>query len=74
MFNKYSIGNYYLKDSLIHKLNPVFKIISLLLSIITVLIANDLIDFIILFTTPKFFSIFLSCPLFNKYPKLSLLI
>lgn len=49
MFNKYSIGNYYLKDSLIHKLNPVFKIISLLLSIITVLIANDLIDFIILF-------------------------
>jgi len=49
MFNKYNIGNYYLKDSLIHKLNPVFKIISLLLSIITVFLANNLIDFIIIF-------------------------
>lgn len=49
MFNKYNIGNYYLKDSLIHKLNPVFKIISLLLSIITVLLASNLLDFIIIF-------------------------
>lgn len=49
MFNKYSIGNYYLKDSIIHKLNPVFKIISLFLSIISVLISNSLIDFITLF-------------------------
>lgn len=49
MFNKYSIGNYCLKDSFIHKLNPVFKIISLFLSIISVLISNSLIDFITLF-------------------------
>ena len=49
MFNKYSIGNYYLKDSVIHKLNPLFKIISLFLSIISVLISNSLIDFITLF-------------------------
>jgi len=49
MFNRYSIGNYYLKESIIHKLNPVFKIISLILSIISVLIANSLIDYIILF-------------------------
>lgn len=49
MFNKYNIGNYYLKDSIIHKLNPVFKIISLLLSIISTIAANSLIDFIIIF-------------------------
>ena len=49
MYNKYNIGNYYLKDSIIHKLNPVAKIISLLLSIITTILANNLIDFIILF-------------------------
>lgn len=49
MFNKYNIGNYYLKDSIIHKLNPVFKIISLLLSIVTVILANNLIDYILLF-------------------------
>lgn len=49
MFNKYNIGNYYLKDSIIHKLNPVFKVISLFLSIITVILANNLIDYIILF-------------------------
>ena len=49
MFNKYSIGNYYLKDSIIHKLNPVFKIISLFISIISVLLSNNLIDFISLF-------------------------
>ena len=49
MFNKYSIGNYYLKDSVIHKLNPLFKIISLILSIISTLIANNLIDFLIIF-------------------------
>ena len=49
MFNKYNIGNYYLKDSIIHKLNPVVKIISLLLSILTVILSNNLIDFILLF-------------------------
>ena len=48
MFNK-TIGNYYLKDSIIHKLNPTFKIISLLLTIITILLANNIIDYIILF-------------------------
>ena len=49
MFNKRLIGNYYLKDSIIHKLNPTFKIISLLLSIISVIFASNLIDFIVLF-------------------------
>jgi len=49
MYNKYNIGNYYLKDSIVHKLNPTIKIISLLLSIITVILSNNLIDFIILF-------------------------
>lgn len=49
MFNKLAIGNYYLKDSIIHKLNPTCKIISLLLSIITVVFANNLIDYILVF-------------------------
>lgn len=49
MFNKYNIGNYYLKDSIIHKLNPVFKVISLFFSIITVILSNNLIDYILLF-------------------------
>lgn len=49
MFNKYTIGNYYLKDSIIHNLNPVFKIISLFLSIISVLFSNNLVDFIFIF-------------------------
>lgn len=48
MFNKYTIGNYYLKDSIIHKLNPVFKILSLFLSIISVIVANSFIDFLLI--------------------------
>lgn len=49
MLNKYSIGNYYMKDSLIHKLNPVLKILCLLISTISIFLADDFISFIILF-------------------------
>ena len=48
MINKYNIGNYYLKDSLIHKLNPIFKIICLFIMIISVVISNSFIDFSII--------------------------
>ena len=48
MSNKYSIGNYYLKDSIIHKLNPVLKILCLIISVISIIIANNFISFILL--------------------------
>lgn len=48
MINKYNIGNYYLKDSLIHKLNPILKIICLFIMIISVVISNSFIDFSII--------------------------
>lgn len=48
MINKYNIGNYYLKDSVIHKLNPILKIICLFIMIISVVISNSFIDFSII--------------------------
>ena len=49
MLNRYSIGNYYMKDSIIHRLNPIFKIISLLLCLLSLIFINSIIDFIIIF-------------------------
>ena len=49
MLNRYSIGNYYMKDSIIHRLNPIFKIISLILCLLSLIFVNNIIDFIIIF-------------------------
>jgi len=57
MFNKYNIGNYCLKDSIIHKLNPTFKIISLFINILSIIMANSLIEFIILFIFISFIAV-----------------
>lgn len=58
--NKYSIGNYYLGNSLIHKLNPTYKVISLIINIIIVLLLTRYYHFIL-------FAIYLICiMLFSK--------
>lgn len=48
MVNKYNIGNYYLKDSIIHKLNPVLKILCLIFSVISIIVSDDILSFILL--------------------------
>lgn len=49
MFNKATIGNYYMKKSLIHNLNPTYKIISLIINILMIILAKHPLDFIIIF-------------------------
>lgn len=49
MLNRYSIGNYYMKDSIIHRLNPICKVISLILCLLSLVFANSIIDFIVIF-------------------------
>lgn len=49
MFNKATIGNYYMKKSLIHSLNPTYKIFSLIINILMVILAKHPLDFIIIF-------------------------
>lgn len=49
MFNNIKIGNYIYKDSLIHKINPNFKILSILFIIINSMISNYLENIFILF-------------------------
>lgn len=48
MTNKYNIGSYYLKDSIIHKLNPILKILCLIIMVLSIVIANSFMDFIII--------------------------
>lgn len=48
MLNNITIGKYYQKDSVIHRLNPVFKIISLVIMIINIFFIDSYIDVIML--------------------------
>ena len=68
MYNRYNIGNYYLKRSFIHELNPTFKIISLIICIIATFTANNYIDFIVIFGL-IIFEMFLSKISFKIYFK-----
>src|SRR5574344_2156828 len=45
MYNRYDIGKYYLEDSIIHRLNPFFKILSTIIVIITICICQSIIDY-----------------------------
>lgn len=48
MLNNITLGKYYQKNSIVHKLNPIFKIISLIIMIITIFFVNSYIDIIML--------------------------
>ena len=48
MLNNITLGKYYQKDSVIHRLNPVFKIISLVIMIISIFFIDSYIDVIML--------------------------
>lgn len=48
MLNNISIGRYINKSSVVHKLNPVFKIISLIIMITSIFFINSYIDIILL--------------------------
>lgn len=48
MSNNITIGKYYQKDSIVHKLNPVFKIISLCIMIISIFFIDSYIDILML--------------------------
>lgn len=44
MYNEYDVNNYHLIDSIIHKLNPIIKIILSLLAIMLIMIARSSVD------------------------------
>lgn len=48
MLDNISLGRYYPKDSFIHKLNPVFKVISLLIMIVSIFFIDSYADIIML--------------------------
>ena len=48
MLNNITLGKYYHKDSVIHKLSPVFKIISLIIMIISIFFIDSYVDVIML--------------------------
>lgn len=48
MLNNYILGRYYLKDSVVHKLNPIFKILSLIIMIISIFFIDSAIDLVML--------------------------
>ena len=48
MLNNITLGKYYQKDSIVHKLNPVFKIISLIIMIISIFFIDSYVDIIML--------------------------
>lgn len=48
MYNRYDIEKYYLEDSIIHRLNPFFKILSTIIVIITICICQSIIDYCLL--------------------------
>ena len=48
MLNNITLGKYYKKDSIIHRLSPIFKIISLIVMIISIFFINSYIDVIML--------------------------
>ena len=42
MLDNITLGRYYLKNSVVHKLNPVFKILSLIIMIISIFFISRL--------------------------------
>lgn len=48
MLNNITFGKYYNKDSIIHKLNPIYKILSLLIMIISIFFIDSYIDILML--------------------------
>ena len=48
MLNNITIGRYYQRDSVVHKLNPIFKIISLLVMIVSIFFIDDYVDILML--------------------------
>ena len=48
MLNNITIGRYFQEDSVVHKLNPVFKIISLITMIISIFFLDSYIDILML--------------------------
>lgn len=48
MLNNISIGRYINKSSVVHKLNPIFKILSLIIMVISIFFIDSYIDIIML--------------------------
>ncbi len=48
MFNKYKINKYFNLDSIIHKLNPVFKIIIFLITLLSVVFIHNILNILIM--------------------------
>lgn len=48
MLNNITLGKYYQKDSIIHRLSPIFKIISLIIMVISIFFINSYVDVIML--------------------------
>ena len=48
MLDNITLGRYYLKNSVVHKLNPVFKILSLIIMIISIFFIDSYIDILML--------------------------
>lgn len=48
MLNNITLGRYYQRDSIVHKLNPIFKIISLMVMIISIFFIDNYIDILML--------------------------
>lgn len=48
MLNNITLGKYYKKDSIIHRLSPIFKIISLIIMIISIFFIDSYVDLIML--------------------------
>ena len=50
MLNNITLGKYYNKDSIVHKLNPIFKIISLIIMIVSIFFIDSYVDVLMLGT------------------------
>lgn len=48
MLNNITLGKYYQKDSIVHRLNPIFKILSLIIMIISIFFIDSYIDVLML--------------------------
>ena len=48
MLNNITLGKFYQRDSVVHKLSPIFKIISLIIMIIAIFFIDGYIDIIML--------------------------
>ena len=48
MLNNITLGKYYQVDSVVHKLNPIFKIISLIIMITSIFFIDSYVDIIML--------------------------